>query len=229
MPVIKSTTSPRYVAFSMTDIEKEAAALLEGAKRRAVAILEMARQQAAEQRQKGHDAGLEKGRQEGHADGHAKGLEEGRLAAYNEHRGRLQELADAMTAVLRDFNAERAALATRATDEVPKLAVAIAERVTKRAGRLDPEVCQANATAALRLVMRSHDVKLHAHPDDCETLKLLLPTIQRRWPALTHVELVEDANLARGGCRVHTEGGLIDADLQTQLDRVAADLVPGGR
>ena len=219
--------SPRYAAFSMTDIEQEAAALLEGAKRRSVAILEQARQQAAEQRQKGYDAGLAKGREEGHAEGYAKGREEGQATAYAEQREALAALADSMTSVLRGFNDERARLATAATDEVPKLAVAIAERVCKRAGRLDPEVCAANATAALRLVMRSHDVKLHAHPKDCENLKTLLPTIQKRWPALTHVELVEDANLARGGCRVHTEGGLVDADLKTQLDRVAADLVPG--
>ena len=227
MPVIKSTDTPRYAAFSMTDIEQEAAALLEGAKRRSVAILEQARQQAAEQRQKGYDAGLAKGRDEGHAQGYAKGLDEGQAAAYAGGREALQALADSMTSVLRGFNEERARLATAATDEVPRLAVAIAERVCKRAGRFDPEVCHANATAALRLVMRSHDVKLHAHPADCENLRTLLPTIQKRWPALTHVELVEDANVDRGGCRVHTEGGLVDADLRTQLDRVAADLVPG--
>ena len=226
MPVIKSVEAPRYEAFSMTDIEQEAAALLEGAKRRSVAILETARQQAVETKQKGHAEGLELGRAAGHAEGLAKGLDEGRAKAHAEHAAKLETLADSMTRVLRAFNDERAALAQRATAEVPRLAVAIAEKVCKRAGRYDPEVCAANATSALRLVMRSHDVKLHAHPEDCDNLRKLLPTIKRRWPALTHVELIEDPDLDRGGCRVLTEGGLVDAALQTQLDRVAVDLVP---
>ena len=226
MPVIKSAESPSFSAFSMNDIEAEAAALLEGAKRRAAAILERARQEADEQRQTGYDAGLVAGREQGHIEGFQAGTAEGKAQAFTEHEQKLVALADTLDAILRSFNADRAALAARSQGEVTALAIAIADRICKRAAELNPEVCRVNVTAALRLVMKSQDVKLHVHPKDHDDIKTLLPAIQRKWPALTHIELIEDPEIIRGGCRVLTEGGLIDADLQTQLDRVAADLVP---
>ncbi len=227
MPVLKSTPAAQALTqFSLTDIEHEAASLLEAARRRAAAIVDNARTDAAKARQEGRDAGFAEGRDAGFAEGHKKGLAEGKAEAYATHEARINKLADVLDATLRAFNVEREGLAARAGSEVPHLAVAIAERIVKRAGAFDPSVCIANATASLRLVMRAHDVKLNVHPDDIATIKSTLPELKRRWPALTHVELVEDPDLMRGGCRVQTAGGLVDADLKTQLDRIAADLIP---
>ncbi len=230
MPVLKSTAAAKEIrplrSFSMTDIEVEAASLLEGAKARATAIVERARTEAADTRREGYELGYAEGTQAGHAEGHAAGMIEGRDKAYAESQEKVTDLATQLDATLRTFNADREALAARAGGEVPHLAVAIAERIVKRAGSFDPNVCVANATAALRLVMRAHDVKLNVNPADFNLVKSLLPQLNHKWPALTHIELVEDSNVTRGGCRVYTEGGLIDADLQTQLDRIAADLIP---
>ncbi|MEM7807215.1 MAG: FliH/SctL family protein [Planctomycetota bacterium] len=231
MPVLKATpaSSPDVRplrSFSMTDIESEAAALLQGAKARAVAIADQARADAARARETAYEAGYLEGKEAGHADGHREGTAEGKAEAYASEKERLSELHTLLKESLKEFNAERASLAARAGGEVPHLAVAIAERIVKRAGAFDPNVCIANATAALRLVMRAHDVKLNVHPADFNLVKSLLPEINEKWPALTHVELVEDNNIQRGGCRVYTQGGLIDADLQTQLDRIASDLIP---
>ncbi len=230
MPVLKSsspsTDTRAFVAFSLMDIEREAASLLEGAKRRAAAIVQHAREEAEVARKKGYETGYEEGKRNGHADGHVEGQAIGKREAFAEHTVKLNDLAEVLQTTLRTFNTEREQLAARAGSEVPQLAVAVAARVVKRAGAFDPQVCIANSTAALRLVMRAHDVKLHVHPDDFSLIKATLPELKRRWPALTHIELTEDATLMRGGCRVTTEGGLIDADLQMQLDRIAADLIP---
>ena len=227
MPVIKSHSAPATAEFSMHDIEREAVTVLEAARRRAGAILQHAREEAAAER----DHVLEEARRDGLARGHAEGYEQGvaagREEARVEHSARLGELSIALESLLRTFDADREALAGRAADEVVTLALAIAERICKRAGMFDRRVCADNAAAALRLVMRAHDVKLHVHPADLDNLSALLPEVQRRWPSLKHVTLHADAALTRGGCRVFTEGGLVDADLQSQLDRIAADLVPG--
>ena len=228
MPVLKSAPAGQtrpFVQFSLTDIEREAATLLEAARRRAETIVDNARADAAKARQEGHDSGFAQGREAGFAQGHTDGLAQGKAQAYAQHEARVNKLADLLEETLRAFNLDREGLAARAGSEVPHLAVAIAERIVKRAGAFDPRVCIANATASLRLVMRAHDVKLHVHPGDFATIKGTLPELKRRWPALTHVELVEDDDVQQGGCRVRTAGGLVDADLKTQLDRIAADLI----
>jgi flagellar biosynthesis/type III secretory pathway protein FliH len=40
------------------------------------------------------------------------------------------------------------------------------------------------------------------------------------------VQLIEDASLSPGGCRVFSESGAVDADLETQLDRICVELLP---
>jgi flagellar biosynthesis/type III secretory pathway protein FliH len=38
---------------------------------------------------------------------------------------------------------------------------------------------------------------------------------------------VQDASIAPGGCRILTRQGRVEAELETQLDHIVADLLPG--
>jgi hypothetical protein len=105
-------------------------------------------------------------------------------------------------------------------------AVAIAERVTKRQGELDPAVAVANTAAALRLVVGAADVRIAIHPSNYSTIEEALPKLRMTLPTLQHVELQPDPNIIPGGCRIFTAGGEIDADLDIQLQRITAALVP---
>ena len=80
----------------------------------------------------------------------------------------------------------------------------------------------------MKLAVGAADVRIAIHPAQRATLTAALPALRAEWPLLKHVELIEDAALGPGGCRIHTRGGLIDADLDTQLDRVIEDLLPKG-
>jgi flagellar biosynthesis/type III secretory pathway protein FliH len=42
-----------------------------------------------------------------------------------------------------------------------------------------------------------------------------------------HIEIVEDASVGLGGCRVLTRHGEIDAQIEHQLDRVIGDVTNG--
>jgi flagellar biosynthesis/type III secretory pathway protein FliH len=83
-----------------------------------------------------------------------------------------------------------------------------------------------NVRAAVKLVVHSADVRIAVHPTQKQSLTEALPQLRMQWPNLTHVEVIEDAEIAPGGCRVFTAAGQIDADLDCQIDRVAADLLP---
>ena len=107
-----------------------------------------------------------------------------------------------------------------------QLSVSIARKVTKLQGQKDPAVVSANVDAAARMVVRATDVRLSLHPSQRQTLLAELPALKTQWPALAHVELVDDPTLAPGGCRIRTRGGLIDADLDAQIDRIALELLP---
>ncbi len=106
------------------------------------------------------------------------------------------------------------------------LAIAIARRVTKRLGVLDGEVLTENVRAAMNMVVHSTDLRIALHPSQKQTFATALPQLKLEWPAFEHVEIVEDAELDPGGCRIFTRDGLVDADLNEQLNRIAAELLP---
>ena len=112
-------------------------------------------------------------------------------------------------------------------NDVLNLAIVIAERVTKRQGLLDPAVAVANVTEAMKIVVHASDLRIVIHPNQQTALDEALPRLKVQWPELQHVELVADETLEPGGCRLYTTHGQVDGDLNEQLRRIAADLLPG--
>ena len=67
-------------------------------------------------------------------------------------------------------------------------------------------------------------MRLHLNPADREALGDRVQQIANRMAKLGHVQLVSDSTVARGGCRVHTEFGDVDQQIESQLARIAAEL-----
>jgi flagellar assembly protein FliH len=98
--------------------------------------------------------------------------------------------------------------------------------LTKRQAALDPNVTVANVAEALKLVMHASDVRVAIHPSQHAALAEVLPRLKLQWPTLEHVEIVADAAVAPGGCRIFTAHGEVDGGLDTQLNLIVADLLP---
>jgi len=217
---------PQLQPFSMADIENQAAAIIARAKQQADRLLAEAQVQAKKIAVESRSAGLRAGWKEGWNKGHEEGTAAGREQALSQHKAELTSTITALTRASGEMNQSRVELESAAVKDVLNLSVAIAERVTKRQGRIDPAVAVNNVLEALKLVLHSSDVRIAVHPADKATLKEVLPKLKVQWPALAHVELVDDPMLSPGGCRIYTAQGEVDGDLDGQINRVVADLVP---
>jgi flagellar assembly protein FliH len=228
MAVIKAEQIPLHQVnpFSMADIEKHAKAIVIAAKVRAERFILAAQQEGEELKRKAHAEALVEGKKEGLAKGIEEGRKLGREEALAEQRQQLSGLVATLAQMTQELEAARLKLESDAQQAVVALAIAIAERVTKRQGALDPLVAEANVEEALRLVVHSADVRIAIHPSQKGQLAEVLPRIMAKWPNLKHVDLIADGTLEPGGCRVFSGGGQIDGDLQLQLDRIAQELVP---
>lgn len=226
MAVIKAGQPVATAVFSLRDVEREAAEILSQAREQAAAIVDAARRQGQEIRQRCHAEGLAAGKAEGLAAGREDGAKAGREQALEEQRAQLSHLIHALTTAAAAVEADRRRIAAQATADVVRLAVAIARRVTRRLGEVDAAVTEANVNEALKLVMHASDVRIAVHPRQIELLREILPKLKLAWPTLEHVSLMEDSTLAPGGCRVVTSSGQIDGDLDRQIDNVVADLLP---
>jgi flagellar assembly protein FliH len=227
MGLIKANDAPSGLRpFSMADIEAAARSILLRARRQAEELIATAQRQGDELKEAARAEGLREGLAKGTADGMRQGSEAGRREAFEKSQKEFAAAVGSLKSVVADIDARRFELEAEALREVVQLAAAIARKVTKRQGLIDERVLAENLTEAMKLAVGAADVRIALHPSQRSTLAEALPQLRTEWPTLKHVELVEDAAVSPGGCRVSTRGGLVDADLDSQLDRVIADLLP---
>lgn len=228
MPLIKSGSSAASGAkpFNLSDIEAYARRMLLKARQDADQLLAAAQEQARTIQARAHIEGLAEGKKEGLLQGKSEGLKQGKAEAFEKHSRQLTELLTLLQQAMQELNDQRQQLINRCEAEVLPLALAIAEKVTRRLGKLDPRVVEANAREAVRMVLSRHDIRIACHPEQVRLLDEVSERLRQQWPQLQRITIVADSSMTPGGCRVFTAGGQIDADLQSQLDRIARELVP---
>ena len=106
-------------------------------------------------------------------------------------------------------------------DRVLTLAVALAERLVGATLELDPKRIVTLATGVLAEARGARRATIHAHPLDAEVLRTHLIGSSLDDQSFT---IESDEALARGALRLHTDVGIIDAQLTSRLDRLAAAL-----
>jgi flagellar assembly protein FliH len=230
MGLIKSANAPTTLSpFSLKDVEEHARLILLRTRGRAEQLLIEAQAEGEKIKAQAKADGHAEGSRAGFAEGTAAGQKAGHQQALAEHGAALTTLVNALTTLSSELNGSRHQLEEEAANAVVQLALSIARKVTKLQGERDPAVVLANVDAAARLVIRDADVRLSLHPSQRQTLVDALPALKQQWPSLAHVELVDDQTLLPGGCRIRTRGGLIDADLNRQIDQIAQDLLPDAK
>jgi flagellar assembly protein FliH len=232
MAIIKQSSAAAASAkpFSMADIEAHARTLLLRAKQQADQLLAAAQTEAEVLVKEAHaeamSQGLAAGKKEGLAQGKTEGMNAGKTQAFEAQKKELTEALATINAIAAAFDQQRHEMIEQAESEVLPLALAIARKVTKRMGDLDPRVVEANVREAVRLTTSKHNVQVVIHPSQKQQIEDLGQRLKQQWPQMQHMAIVEDAMVSPGGCRVTTSGGEIDAEIETQLDRLARELVP---
>lgn len=225
------------VVLDLGDLQAQGRALIQGAQREAARILSEARQERVSL----YEGALQEGRAEGQAEGHAAGLrqgvEQGHAAALAERRADLDRLSGAWGEALVAFIGAREHVLASAQRDVLRLAAMIAGRVVKRAVGLNPGVVKDQIAAAIGLVLRPTRLVIAVSPSDAELARAAVPALMARTaqaPGGQHAEVVEDPSLEPGSCVVRlgemelgVPGGVVDASIGTQLERMVEAMLPG--
>ena len=114
--------------------------------------------------------------------------------------------------------------------DVLRLAVRVAELVTRRQIELDERAVEGSLEAVLTSVLRPTRLIVRVSPDDRAVAQEALPKLLDTLSSGIDAELVEDGSLSRGSCVATFDeamSGRIDASIETQLDRIARALLPG--
>jgi flagellar assembly protein FliH len=167
--------------------------------------------------QAGQEAGYEAGLASGHAAGHAGGFEEGLAqgrAAAAEELARLREIAGT-------FGDAVARADEGIAQDVLDLALHLAKNMVRTAFEVKPELILAVVREAIDyLPTLQQPALLTLHPDDALIVKSSIGAELDKsgW------RVIEDASIARGGCRVDTASNQIDSQIAGRWQRLTQAL-----
>jgi flagellar biosynthesis/type III secretory pathway protein FliH len=171
---------------------------------RAEALLAQARAQAEALKQAAREEGLSQGREEG--------KQELLVAAAALAQG-VEEL----------INLERRLVSDLAPNIV-RLALEIAEKIVGKAVAEDPEIVASVLDRAKTDIPESRCARIWLHPEDYRLLQEVRPDLLENLNG-EKLQVISSDEIGRGGCRVETDMGTVDATLKTQLEEVRDQLV----
>jgi len=230
VPLIKGAESVRRAAgavvLDLGDLARQGEAILARARAQAERIVAEARAERDRLISDAERVGFERGEARGHEHGRKAGYEEGRLAAFNDAADRIAAIEAGWAEALDAFHDRRARMLEESRADVLRLAVAVGERVARRAIECDPAAVERTLAAALDAVLAPDKLVVRISADDARIVADAMPRLAARLSGSPHVEITPDPALAHGECVVTTAGGEIDARIDTQLDRIAEALLP---
>lgn len=179
---------------------------LTAAQQKAEEILAAARSQAAELEKEGFEKGESRGREE----------------ARSEILPALIGFAQAGQSLI-VFEEQ---MVSRFTPHIVRLALEIAEKIVGQAVAEDPAIVASVLERARQEIPDARSVRVRLHPADYKVLAELRPDLIRAGTeGGRKVEVLAADEIGRGGCRIETEIGVVDASLPIQFQEIKRQLL----
>jgi flagellar biosynthesis/type III secretory pathway protein FliH len=150
----------------------------------------------------------QEGLNRGQAEGFAAGMEKAAEVAENLHR-LLTAAEQLWPALCRTYERQIIALVGR-----------VAEKVVYGQVALDREVVRRTILKAFEQIPEPLTVALEVNPDDYEYLEALKKPLMDEISGLKQLSLQADPTVGRGGCRIETRSGTVDATLEARLEAI---------
>lgn len=235
MPLIPAaetdTVLRSAIVLDLGDIAAQGEKLKAQAQREAERIVAEARAERARLVEGAAEEGRRAGFAQGVAEGRAEGERQGREAAAAEAAAQLESVQAGFEGALGAFEAAREGMLREARADLLQLAMAIARRITRRMIEVDAEAAARQLEAALEHVAAGSSLVIEVSAREREAALAAIPAIGARaggGAGSAHVEVVSREDLAPGDVVVRARGGgEVDARIEAQLERLAAQLVPG--
>jgi flagellar assembly protein FliH len=154
-------------------------------------------------------------------DAFSKGFAQGERAGGEAAAQRGEAMLRRLTETLGELTTLREQMIHQTERQMVQLALAIARRIVHREVSIDQDLLIAMARVALERLGDSAQVTVRLSPEDFEATSAVRSS---QWTG-THVTVVADARVGRGGCRVESEFGAMDAGVDGQIHEIARALL----
>jgi flagellar assembly protein FliH len=207
-----SGNAAHVAAFNFEDMAQKADSYIDAVRRRGAQMLVEAQQRATV---------IE---EEARASGRLAAREDAERSAQAELARQLELLVPALTLAIEEIRAARENWLRHWEQNTVRLAIAIAARIIRREVAKTPEISIEWLREALELVTDEGRITVHLNPADFAVLGEHARCLTERISPRGVSQIVADAAIEPGGCRVETEFGRIDQQVSAQLARIEEEL-----
>ena len=147
--------------------------------------------------------------------------QKGRDDALKENQEKVKLLCQSLQKAIEDLKHERDNIWDKCEKEIIKLTVAIAKKaVYEEISQNSSKIIESVVGDALNKVKENKILRVLINPEDAEKLKTI------KVAGLTadgeEYEMINDADISRGGCRVVTDCGGVDARVETRWGEIVS-------
>jgi len=146
--------------------------------------------------------------------GVAEGVRKGRDLQAHESASALKAAEDAV----RQMSRLKVAIMEQSEDDILGLVFAIAEKVIHHEVTVNRDIVKGVLKSAVAAINDREHIRVKCNPADISELKDLRPELLGTIDGLTNVTFVEDAAIVRGGVKVETGIGEVDARIDKQFE-----------
>lgn len=200
----------------LTAVYVQADEILAEARRQADSIIEKAENQAEMLKQQIFEQFRSQGYEQGYRDGYADGMKAG------------QEQYDDMLAqakqMLVEAQQEKIKAMQEAESEMVDLAIEIAAQVLEHELSTNRETVVYLVQKALKKCYQNNGITVRVRDEDYGTLIEHLKEFTSAKGEKANITVLKDNSIALGTCLVETPTGVIDASIDTQIDKIKAEL-----
>lgn len=151
----------------------------------------------------------------------AKGYEQGERAGLEAAGKRGEAMLRRLSETLAELTSLRASMIRQTETQIVELALAVARRVVLREVTLDRSLLIAIVRVALDRLGESARVTVRLHPEEYEATG----AARVAEFAGNDITFVSDSRVGRGGCRVESDMGMLDAGVEAQIQEIARALL----
>jgi type III secretion protein L len=131
-----------------------------------------------------------------------------------------QEGLAQVTELLVKARTEYEAMLRNGSKDMLELAFKISEKIIGKQLELDKSIIMDIVAQALQTVRQSKQITVRVNPDDAKALKASKDALIEMLGHGRVIDVMEDKKVEKGGCIIESEVGVVDAQLNKQLDRL---------
>lgn len=153
------------------------------------------------------------------------GFKDGKKIGLQEGREEVRQGLECIKYITDELKQRRENFMKEADELVLQLAVRLAERIIRKEVKTDPEVVKNVARECLKLVEERQRICIRVHPSDWQVINEFEEEILTSTHGVKSLEIKEDDHVTPGGCIIESDSGIVDAQLETQLQEISESLM----